>query len=55
MFYKNNCHIYLDPRAGISHREGFRIIDTPESLRISGKSFHPVQNTFKGKCVGVNF
>ena len=33
MFYKNNCCIYLEARAGISHREDFQIIDPPESLK----------------------
>ena len=49
MFYKNNFYIYLDARAGISHREDFGIIDTPESFRISRISFDSVQNTFKSK------
>ena len=39
MFYKNNCYIHLEARAGISHREDFRIIDTPQSFRISRTSF----------------
>ena len=55
MFYKNNCHIYLEARVGISYREDFRIIDTPESFRISGTSFDFVQNTFKSKCFGVHY
>ena len=38
MFYKNSFYIYLDARAGISHREDFRIIDTPESFRVSRKN-----------------
>ena len=55
MFYKNNCHIYLEARVGISHREDFLIINTPESFRISGISFDFVQNTCKSKCVGVHY
>ena len=55
MFCKNNCYTYLDARNGISHRENVRIIDTPESFRISRTSFDSVQNTFKSKCVGVHF
>ena len=45
MFY---CYIYLESRVRISHREDFRIVETPES-------FDSVQNTFKIKCVAVNF
>ena len=55
MFYKNSCYIYLEARAGINHREDFRIIDTPESFRISKTSFDSVQYTFKSKYVGVHF
>ena len=40
----------LEARAGISHREDFRIIDTPESFRILRTSFDSIQNTFKSKC-----
>ena len=36
-----------------SRNQPSRIIDTPESFRIS--SFDSVQNTFKNKCVGVHF
>ena len=44
MLYKKNCYIYLVARAGISHREDFRIKDT---------SFDSLQNSFKSKYVGV--
>ena len=50
MFYKSSCYIYLDARAVISHREDFRIIDTPESFRISRTSSNSGQNIFKSKC-----
>ena len=55
MFYKNNFYIYIEARAVISHRENIRIIDTPESFRISRASFNSVQNIVKSKCVGVQF
>ena len=55
MFYKSNYYTYSEARAGISHREDFRIVDTPESFRISRTRFDSVQNTFKSKCVGVHF
>ena len=55
MFYKNNCYIYSDANAGISHREDFQITDTPESFRISRTSFVPVQNTFKLNVLGLIF
>ena len=55
MFYKNNCYIYLEAKAGITHRKDFRIIDTTESFRISRISFDSLQNTFKSKCVGGSF
>ena len=42
MLYKNNCYIYLGARAGISHREDFPIIDTPETFRILRTSFDSV-------------
>ena len=35
MFYKKYCYIFLNASDGINHREDFRIIDTPESFRIS--------------------
>ena len=55
MYHTNNCYIYLDARAGISHREDFQIIDTPENFRISRIIFDSAQNFFKIKCIGVNF
>ena len=55
MFHESNCYIYVEARAGISHRQDFWIIDTPQSFRISVASFGSVQNTFKSKCVGVHF
>ena len=55
MFYKNNCYIYLDARAGISHRKDFRVIDAPESFRIARKSFDSVQNTLKVNVLGLSF
>ena len=53
MFCKNNCYIYLDARAGISHQEDFWIIDTPESFRISRISFDSVQNSFESKYSNI--
>ena len=55
MFYKNSCYIYLDARAGISHRKDFRVIDAPESFRIARKSFDSVQNTLKVNVLGLSF
>ena len=46
MFYKNNCYIYLEARAVISHREDFRIIDTPKSFRISKTILSQYKITF---------
>ena len=56
MYNKNNCYVYLDDRAGISHREDSRITsNSNESFKISRTSFDPVQNTFKVKYVGTHF
>ena len=55
MLHKKNSYIYLEARAGITHRENLRIIDTLESFRISRTSFDFVQNFFKSKCVGFIF
>ena len=39
MFFKNNCYIYLEARDGISYREDFQIIGTPETFNLKGKFF----------------
>ena len=55
MFGRKNCYIFLNARAGITHREDFRIIDTPESFRTSRTIFDFVQKTFRSKYVEVHF
>ena len=55
MFYKNNCYIYSETRAGISYREDFQTLDTPESFRISRASFEFAQIVLKSKRFGVHF
>ena len=46
MFYKNNCYIYSETRAGTSYREDFRTLDTPESFRVSRASLVPTEMTW---------
>ena len=55
MYHKNNCYIYLDARAGISHREDFQIIDTPENFRISRIIFDSAQISLKLNVLGLTF
>ena len=55
LYFSSKCCIYVEARARISYREDFQIKDTPESFRILRTIFDSVQNTFKSKCVGVQF